>query len=79
MQANASYQNATYMNALKCTIMGFMRYHAACEESIRMECNENVENASECKKVTSDNTMPSNDSISSSPQEERRWLTGYWV
>ena len=48
MQANASYQNATYMNTFKC-----MRMHlyAACEECNRMECNENVENASECSKM----------------------------
>ena len=28
-----------------------MQYHAACEECNRMECNENVENASECKQM----------------------------
>ena len=48
MQGNASYQNATYMNAWKCMSM---QYHAACEECNRMECNENVENASECKQM----------------------------
>ena len=48
MQGNASYQNATYMNAFKCISM---QYHAAREECNRMECNENVENASECSKM----------------------------
>ena len=45
MQANASYQNATYMNTLKCIRM---HLYAACEECKRRKCNENVENASEC-------------------------------
>jgi hypothetical protein len=39
------YQNATYMNASKCKCM---QCHAADEECNRMECNEIVENASEC-------------------------------
>ena len=34
------------MYALKCISM---QYHAACEECNRMECNENVENASESR------------------------------
>ena len=48
MQANASYQNATYMNVLKCIRM---HCYAACEECNRRKCNENVENASECNKM----------------------------
>ena len=42
------YQNATYMNALKCKSM---QCHAADEECNRMECNEIVENASECNSM----------------------------
>ena len=39
------YQNATYVNASKCKCM---QCHAAGEECNGMECNEIVENASEC-------------------------------
>jgi hypothetical protein len=39
------YQNASYMNAYKCNNM---QYHAGGDECIRMKCNENGENASEC-------------------------------
>ena len=48
MQANASYQNATYMNTLKCNRM---HLYAACEECKRRKCNENVKNALECNKM----------------------------
>ena len=48
MQANASYQNATYMNTFKCIRM---HLYAAREKCNRRKCNENVENALKCTKM----------------------------
>ena len=48
MQANASYQNATYINTFKCIRM---LLYAAREKCNRRKCNENVENALKCTKM----------------------------
>ena len=48
MQANASSQNATYINTFKCIRM---LLYAAREKCNRRKCNENVENALKCTKM----------------------------
>jgi hypothetical protein len=48
MHINASYQNATFMNTLKCSLM---REHAANQKCIKIECNEIVLNALKCTRM----------------------------
>jgi hypothetical protein len=48
MHINASYQNATYMNTLKCKVM---LKHAADQKCIKIECNEILLNALKCMRM----------------------------